>query len=202
MNTNYVYPSAQVGEFRQAMLYAVGPASYSQATGDPVYNPGANEYIDFPMQAVTASGNYSVEFNPIAAGLNIVRAGAPSPSQSGWTARWFSQNLNGTVSVAKIVQNVAGTGMTPGTYPITFSGGTATTAATGTVTVTATTVTSVSITNPGLYTVAPTGATIGGSPGGTPATLTLTASTPGSEIPTGANLSAETLQFGAVISSL
>ena len=45
MNTNYVYPSAQVGEFRQALLYAAGPASYSQATGDPVYNPGANEYI-------------------------------------------------------------------------------------------------------------------------------------------------------------
>lgn len=89
MNTNYVYPSAQVGELRQALLYASGPASYS-AAGDPVYNPGANEYINFPSACRTVSGTYDVRFAPVAAGHNIVRAGAPSPSQSGWVARWYT----------------------------------------------------------------------------------------------------------------
>ena len=88
MNTNYVYPSAQVGEFRNAMLYATGPSSYSPTAGDPVYNPGANEYINFPTECMSVSGNYRVRFVPTSAGLNIVRAGAPSPSQSGWTAHW------------------------------------------------------------------------------------------------------------------
>lgn len=87
MNTNYVYPSAQVGEFRNAMLYASGPSSYALA-GDPVYNPGSSEYINFPMDCRSASGNYEVRFVPTATGLNQIRAGAASPSQSGWTAHW------------------------------------------------------------------------------------------------------------------
>jgi hypothetical protein len=37
---------------------------------------------------MSVSGNYRVRFVPTSAGLNIVRAGAPSPSQSGWTAHW------------------------------------------------------------------------------------------------------------------
>lgn len=194
MNTNYVYQGSQIGEIRPALLYAAGPTSYSQTTGDPVYNPGSNDYIAFPMQALTQSGNYSVEFIPTATGLYQVNAGAPAGgSQSGWTARWTFNNYAGNSGVAKVAQNAAGTGMTPGTYPITFSAG----SAAGTVTVTATTVTAVTITNPGVYTTAPT-ATIGGTPGGTPATLTVTMSTPGTEVPTGANLSAETVQFGAL----
>lgn len=200
MNTNYVYPSAQVGEFRQALLYASGPSSYSRTTGDPVYNPGANEYINFPSSATTVSGNYDVTFNPAAGGTNIIRAGAPSPSQSGWTARWFFNNIGGASGVASVAQNAAGTGMTPGTYPITFSGGTGS-GASGSVTVSATAVTAVVITNPGVYTVDPSAA-IGGTPGGTPATLTVTMSTASQEVPAGANLSGETIQFGAVISSL
>ena len=88
MNTNYVYPSAQVGEFRNAMLYAAGPSSYNPTTGDVVYNPGANEYINFPTECLTQSGNYRVRFVPTATGLNQIRAGGPSPSQSGWTAYW------------------------------------------------------------------------------------------------------------------
>ena len=87
MNTNYVYPSAQVGEFRNAMLYGAGPSSYASA-GDPVYNPGTNEYINFPCDCTSLSGNYRVRFQPAAVGLNIVRAGAPGPGQSGWTAIW------------------------------------------------------------------------------------------------------------------
>jgi hypothetical protein len=197
MNTNYVYPSAQVGELRQALLYAAGPSSYSQTTGDPVYNPGTNEYINFPSTCRTVSGNYDVTFQPTSAGLNIIRAGAPGPGQSGWTARWSFTNAAGKSGVASVAQNAAGTGMTAGTYPITFSSG----AAAGTVTVSTTAVTAVVITNPGSYSSAPT-ATIGGSPGGTPATLTVTMSTASGEVATGANLSAETVQFGAVVSSL
>lgn len=198
MNTNYVYPSAQVGEIRLALLYANGPASLA-AAGDPVYNPGANEYINFPMSCLTLSGNYNVDFQPAAVGNNIVRAGAPAPSQSGWTALW---RYSGKQGVA-IVQSAAGVGMTPGlTVPIVFSGGTGG-GATGTVTVLTATTISITITNPGSYTVVPT-ATVSGT-GGTPPTLTVSlspstaATTP---VPAGTNLSAEQVQFGAFISSL
>jgi len=87
LNTNYVYPSAQVGEFRNALLYGSGPASYS-TSGDVVYNPGTNEYINFPCECMSSSGNYRVRFVPTSTGLNVVRAGAPNPGQSGWTAAW------------------------------------------------------------------------------------------------------------------
>lgn len=93
MNTAYVYQGAQVGEFRNSLLWAAGPASYNPfvsagSGGDPVYNPGANEYINFPSECTSLSGNYRVRFVPTAVGSGIVRAGAPSPSQSGWTAVW------------------------------------------------------------------------------------------------------------------
>lgn len=195
MNTNYVYPSAQVGEFRQALLYANGPASYASA-GDPVNNPGANEYINFPFQSLTLSGDYSVEFFPANVGLNIVRAGAPSPSQSGWTALWQYSGKQGV----KVVQNAAGTGMTPGTVvPIVFAGGTGGGAA-GTVTVLTATTIAINITSSGSYTSAPT-ATISGT-GGTPATLTVTTMPTAGVVAAGTNLSAEQVQFGALISSL
>ena len=89
MNTNYVYPSAEVGELRNALLYASGPSSYA-STGDPVYNPGSGEYINFPSNCRTLSGNYDVRFIPAAVGLNQVRAGGGvgGPSVSGWTAIW------------------------------------------------------------------------------------------------------------------
>lgn len=198
MNTNYVYHSAQVGEFRLALLYANGPSSLA-AAGDPVYNPGANEYINFPMSCLTQSGNYNVDFQPATTGNNIVRAGAPSPSQSGWTALWRYSGKQGV----SVVQNAAGTGMTVGTtVPIVFSGGTGGGAA-GTVTVLTATTISINITNPGSYTVAPT-ATVTGT-GGTAPTLTVslspsTAAT--GPVPAGTNLSAEQVQFGALVSSL
>ncbi len=68
------------------LLTATGPASYSPSAGDVVYNPGSCDYINFPMDCTTQSGNYSVRFVPTSAGQ--IRAGAPSPSQSGWTAYW------------------------------------------------------------------------------------------------------------------
>ena len=93
MNTAYVYEGAQVGEFRNALLWAAGPSSYTPLTsagvgGDIVYNPGSSEFINFPCDCTTLSGNYRVRFVPTAVGLNNIRAGAPSPSQSGWTAVW------------------------------------------------------------------------------------------------------------------
>ena len=93
MNTAYVYEGAQVGEFRNSLLWAAGPASYTPLTsagvgGDVVYNPGANEYINFPSDCTSLSGNYRVRFVPTAVGANLVRAGAPSPGTSGWTAVW------------------------------------------------------------------------------------------------------------------
>jgi hypothetical protein len=99
LNTNYVYPSAQVGEFRAAMLYGSGPSSYA-STGDPVNNPGANEYINFPSECTSVSGNYRVRFQPTAVGLNIIRAGAPAPSQSGWNAIW--EYAGGNISLSGV----------------------------------------------------------------------------------------------------
>ena len=64
---------------------------------------------------------------------------------------------------------------------------------------TATTYT-ITITNPGSgYTSAPTTTA---ATGGTPPTLTAHLSVAGAEVAAGANLSAELIQFGAVISSL
>ena len=93
MNTAYVYQGSQVGEFRNSLLWAAGPASYTPMTaagtgGDVVYNPGANEYINFPCDCTSKSGNYKVRFVPTDVGNNIIRAGSTSPSQSGWTAVW------------------------------------------------------------------------------------------------------------------
>lgn len=198
MNTAYVYQGAQVGEFRNSLLWAAGPASYSQANGDPVYNPGANEYINFPCDCTTLSGNYCVKFVPSAVGAGIIRAGAPSPSKSGWTALWF---YSGRQGIATLVQNAAGSGMTPGTVvPITFSGGGGNGAA-GTVTVLTATTISIAIIDEGQgYTSAPT-ATVSGT-GGTPPTLTATVAPAAGIVANATNLSAELVQFGALESQL
>lgn len=193
MNTAYVYQSAQIGEFRAAVLWAKGPASYL-AAGDPVYNPGANEYINFPSSVLTKSGNYEVKFFPTT--VPNIRAGAPSPGQSGWTALWLYSGKQGVT----VVQNVAGSGMTPATVvPIVFAGGTGGGAA-GTVTVLTATTIKITITNSGSYTVAPT-ATISGT-GGTPATLTVALTPSGGVVAPTTDLSAEYVQFGALVSQL
>ena len=199
MNTNYVYQSAQVGEFRPAVLMANGPASYAQS-GDPVSNPGSNEYISVPFDCTTKSGNYAVRFVPLAVGIGagFIRAGATSPSQSGWIAYW---QFSGKQGVATVVQNAAGSGMTPGTVtPITFTGGGGSGAA-GAVTVLTATTVSIAITNTGQgYTSAPTATTAG--TGGTPPTLTATAAAASGQAPANANLASELIQFGAFVSQL
>ena len=84
------------GDLKPAVLLGTaGPSSYSQTTRDPVANPGAGDYIEFPMSAVTLSKNYRVEFDPLSATL---REGAASASQSGWVAMWFNATTTaGTV---------------------------------------------------------------------------------------------------------
>lgn len=196
MNTSYVQgQGSQVGQLKVAVLTATGPSSYSSA-GDPVYNPGSSDYIEFPMECTTQSGNYSVIFVPTSAGY--LRAGAPSPSQSGWTAFWQLSGKQGVI----VVQNVAGSGMTPGNVaPLTFSGGTGGGAAGYLTVLTATTV-SITITNTGTYTSAPTATAANAATGGTAPTLTVTtAATAGSVVAT-TNLSAEVIQFGALVSQI
>jgi hypothetical protein len=201
LNTNYVYPSSQVGEFRNAMLYAIGPASYA-STGDPVYNPGSGEYINFPSTCMSLSGNYRVRFIPLAVGTNQVRAGGGvgGPSVSGWTARYEFANTSGGAGVASVTGS-GGSGMTVGTYALTIAappaGGVQ---ATGTLTVLTATTFSTKITNPGAgYLTAPA---TSAATGGTPPTLTAVLSVAGAEVGSGANLSGETFQFGALVSSL
>lgn len=87
MNTSYVQgQTVQNGDLKANLLTATGPASYNPTTGDVVYNPGSSDYIEFPMNCRSQSGNYDVRFVPTSTGY--LRAGAPSPSQSGWTAYW------------------------------------------------------------------------------------------------------------------
>lgn len=99
MVTQYLQnQTAQYGDLKPAMLLGTnGPSSYSQTTRDPVANPGAGDYIEFPMSAETLSKTYRVEFYPLAAAL---REGAPSPSQSGWVARWFVASTGDEVSAS------------------------------------------------------------------------------------------------------
>lgn len=204
MNTNYVYPSAQVGEFRNALLYGSGPASYA-AGGDPVYNPGANEYINFPSDCMSLSGNYRVTFQPTSTGFNIIRAGAPSPSQSGWKARWFNVGGSSTGSGVQSVTITAG-GTYTGTAPtVTFAAAPAggiTATGIAILNVAGTAVIGVLITNPGAgYLTAPAVTFATGGATGT-AVLASAGSTAGSEVTAATNLSGESLQFSALISSL
>lgn len=199
MNVSYVYQSAQVGEFRPALLYATGPSSYSQATGDPVSNPGANEYITFPNDCTTKSGNYSVRFRPLATGIGSagIRAGAPSASQSGWVAFWI---YSGSQGVTSVVQLAAGSGMTPGTYPLVATGGGGS-GFSGILTVTSAVAATIAITSGGQgYATVPT--ITPPVTGGTAPTFTVTVAPSGGLVTNTANLSAETIQFGALVSQL
>ena len=194
MQTSYVGSQpVQFGDLKVAILLGVGgPASYAIATGDPVSNPASGDYIAFPMQAWTVSKNYEVDFAPATVG--DIRAGATSGMQSGWTAFWV---YSGNEGIATTVQNVAGSGMTPGNVgTITFSG--TGSGATGTFTVLTATTGTIAITNTGSgYTGTPTAVVTG--TGGTPPTVTVTAAPASGPVAAGTNLSLESVQFGALI---
>lgn len=163
-------------------VWGTGPASYSQATGDPIYGPAQSEHMSAPGGSVlTLSGNYEVIFQP--QGTNTLRPG--------WLARWRFANIGGGAGVANVT-GTAGTGMTAGSYALAFSGGGGSGAA-GTIVVTASAITSITMTNPGTgYTSTPT---VSAATGGTPPTLTAHLSTAGQEVTSGTNLSAESVQF-------
>jgi hypothetical protein len=100
MQTAYVSgaATAQYGDLKTCLLLGTsGPTSYSQTTRDPVANPGAGDYIEFPMTALTLSKTYRVDFYPLAVTL---REGATSASQSGWVAVWSLVSTGAEVSAA------------------------------------------------------------------------------------------------------
>jgi hypothetical protein len=162
--------------------YGNGPTSYV-ATGDPVSLPTAHTFIDSIFgEFLTVSGTYVV--------IPLISAVGPRPT---WNLIWKYATAG---SVASVAQNVAGSGMTPGTYTVTTSGGGtgASQATIQVVVLTATTIATPTVLNPGSgFTSIPT-ATLTGT-GGTPATLTVTLSTIDAIVPAGANLSAQQVQI-------
>ena len=108
MNTSYVqtYP-VEYGEFRTCCLTGSGPTSYSQTTADVIANPAANDYLAAVSACGTQSGTYFLVPVPTTAG--VIRAGAPSASQSGWKFVWYTvsgmtQVSNGVNLSAEVVQ--------------------------------------------------------------------------------------------------
>lgn len=133
--------------------------------------------------SLSVSGNYTVQAQPTGTG-----------SRKTFKLIWIFSGVNG--QGVTVVQNAAGSGMTVGTtVPIVFSGGTGSGAA-GTVTVLTATTVSITVTNPGTYTAAPT-ASVSGT-GGTPPTLTVGLATVGAQVTAGVNLSGETVRIGYV----
>jgi hypothetical protein len=163
-------------------LWGTGPASYALA-GDPLYfNPTV--FLSAIPVFVSQSGNY--EILPVPSVTNNTR-----PT---WNLIWTYSGIQG---VATVVQNAAGSGMTPGTVvAISFSGGGGSGAA-GTVTVLTATTISIAITANGSgYTSAPTASVTG--TGGTPPTLTATAAAASGVVAASTVLSGETVQFFAI----
>ena len=181
------YP-ARLGDKQMVVVDHTGPASYTSGgetignsnnlTGISTQGLSGLDFVD--IMDVSVSGNYTLATQPTGAG-----------SRKTAKLLWFFSGVNGQGLL--VTQNVAGTGMTPGTkVSIAFAGGTGSGAA-GTVTVLTATTIQINVTNPGVYTVAPT-ATISGT-GGTPATLTVALAAAGSQVTAGVNLSSETVRL-------
>lgn len=165
-----------------------GPTSYA-VTGDPI---GTNNN----QTGIAALGLSTID-NIEAAGISISGAYQVFAQPSGkgsrkvWNMLW--NGLGGVVSVTA----TAGTGMTPGTYPLVFTGGGGTGAA-GTITVlTATTVAAPVITNAGRgYTSAP--AVTAPATGGTPPTFGTPILNAAGPVPAATNLSQETVRIAII----
>ena len=172
------YPD-YIGKRFAIVGYGNGPASYA-ITGDPVYLPRYDNYVDVLFSVLSVSGNYDVKFQPSNFGARAT-----------WSALWF---YSGKQGVATVVQLAAGTGMTPGTYLASATGGGGTGAQIQVTVLTATTIGPVVILNSGSgYTSAPTFAPV---TGGTPPTFTVTAAPASGAVPATTNLSQETVQCG------
>lgn len=155
--------------------YGNGPASYLQA-GDPLYIPQYGFYVDIAFPARSVSGAYDI---------------VPKPSSFGPRATWnlFWSGVAG--AVASVTQNAAGTGMTPGTYIVNATTGTAQISV---VVASATTLGAITVLNAGNgYPSAPSFLLT--AAGGTPATLTATLTVAG-PVAASTNLSGETVQLG------
>jgi hypothetical protein len=167
-----------------------GPANYlgvevigqvNNMTGQTIAGLGSIDQV-LGSGSFSVSGAYQVFAQPSGAG----------PRKT-WNLFW-----NGTGGVATVVQNAAGTGMTPGVYTSSAATGGAGAGATPAqiqVTVlTATTIGPIVVLNPGRgYTTLPTGFTV--VTGGTAPTFTITGSVLG-PVASGVNLSAEIVRLG------
>ena len=154
-----------------------GPASYLPG-GDDIVLPRYNNYIDIIFPARTVGGAY-----------NIVAVPASFGARATWKLLW--SGVSGTV--ASVALNVAGTGMTPGTYIVNATAGGGTGAQISVVVATATTLGTITVLNAGAgYATAPTFTL---AAGGTSATLTATLATDG-PVASGVNLSQQVVQLG------
>ena len=178
------------GRSKWAFFDHYGPTSYV-AGGEPlsqsVYggpNPFGLAGYSWISSGKTNSGNYQVDF--LAGGLG---------NRTKVFLKWTYAGASGQMGVDGVTYT-GGSGMTAGTYALSFSGGGGTGAA-GTITVTTSAVTAIVITSPGTgYTSAPT---VTAATGGTPPTLTATVgSNSGGEVAATTNLSAETIRVLAI----
>lgn len=131
--------------------------------------------------AISVSGNYSVAAQPSG-------TGSRKTFKLKWSTIAYTQGVT-------LVTGSGGTGMTVGTYALSFTNtGTGGSGAAGTITVLTATTYTITVTNPGSgYTSAPT---VTASTGGTPPTLTATiGSVSGGEVSSGTNLSSETVRL-------
>lgn len=175
------------GRSKWNILDHTGPTSYvvgGETLGQSVYG-GPNIFGLSGFQAVipcglSISGNYAVQ-------ALYGGAGVRSSIKLKWLYAGNQQGVDGVYASA------AGSGMTPGTYALSFSGGGGSGAA-GTITVTASADTLIVITSGGSgYTSLPT---VSAATGGTPPTLVATLGfVNGSEVPSGTNLSGETVRL-------
>ena len=191
MDTKLADYPARLGDKQQVVVDHTGPALYAAGgetigasnsmTGITVQGLSALDFVD--MMDLTVSGNYSLATQPTGNG-----------HRKTVKLLWFFSGVNGQGVTA--TQNSAGSGMTVGNVgTIAFTGGTSTVTATGTFKVLTATTGTITITNPGVYTVAPTSATVTGT-GGTPPTInTPTLVAVGTQVNAGAVLSGETVRL-------
>lgn len=167
-----------------------GPASYTSGgetlgqinnmTGVTILGLGSLDAVHAVNLSV--SGNYEVKTQPTGTG-----------ERKTFKLLWyFASAASGVTGVT----SSGGSGMTAGTYALSFSGGGGSGAA-GTITVTTSAVTNITITNPGSgYATPPT---VSAATGGTPPTLTATiGGTSGTQVPSGTNLSGETVRLSYI----
>lgn len=180
MNPNFVIEPTHVIQRQLWEISATGPASYDAVNGDVINFQGTQFPSCIPGGFLTQSGNYQLNpFPSITANL-----------RPQWAFQW---SYSGRQGVTGVVQNVAGTGMTPGTYVITATGGGGIGAQISVVVATATTLGTITVLKSGAgYTSAPTFTLVAG---GTSATLTASVAPGSGIVPNGTNLSTENVQF-------